>query len=36
MSVADYIGVINRGRIVGEFISPADRHELGKLMTDHA
>ena len=36
MSVSDYIGVINRGRIVGEFSSPADRHELGKLMTDHA
>ena len=36
MSVSDYIGVINRGKIVGEFTSPADRHELGKLMTDHA
>ena len=36
MSVSDFIGVINRGKIVGEFNSPANRVELGKLMTDHA
>ena len=36
MSISDFIGVIHNGRIVGEFESPADRQELGLLMTDHA
>ena len=34
--ISDRIGVINRGRIVGEFAAPADRHEVGALMVGHA
>ncbi|MEJ8574610.1 ABC transporter ATP-binding protein [Microbaculum marinum] len=34
--ISDRIGVINRGRIVGEFDAPADRHEVGALMVGHA
>ena len=36
MSISDLIGVINNGKIVGEFKSPANRHELGLLMTNDA
>ena len=36
LSVADRIGVINRGRIVGEFDAPADRQEIGRVMVGHA
>jgi simple sugar transport system ATP-binding protein len=36
LSVSDRIGVINRGRIVGEFDAPADRQEIGRLMVGHA
>jgi simple sugar transport system ATP-binding protein len=36
LSVSDRVGVINRGRIVGEFDAPADRREIGRLMVGHA
>ena len=36
MNLSDRIGVINRGRIVGEFDRPADRQQVGQLMVDHA
>lgn len=36
LSVSDRIGVINRGRIVGEFSAPGDRQEIGRLMVGHA
>jgi len=36
LAVSDRIGVINRGRIVGEFDAPADRHVVGGLMVGHA
>ncbi len=36
MNLSDRIGVINLGRIVGEFDRPADRQQVGKLMVDHA
>ncbi len=36
MSLSDRIGVLNRGRIVGEFDAPADRAEVGQLMVEHA
>ena len=36
LSVSDRIGVINRGRIVGEFAAPGDRQEIGRLMVGHA
>ena len=36
MSLSDRIGVINRGRIVGEFDRPAERQQVGQLMVDHA
>jgi len=36
MNLSDRIGVITRGRIVGEFDNPADRQQVGKLMVDHA
>ena len=35
-AVSDRIGVINRGRVVGEFDAPADRREIGHLMVSHA
>ena len=34
--LSDRIGVINRGRIIGEFDQPADRHAIGELMVGHA
>lgn len=34
--LSDRIGVINRGRIIGEFDQPADRHAIGALMVGHA
>ncbi len=36
LAISDRIGVINRGRIVGEFERPADRREIGRLMVGHA
>ncbi len=36
LDLSDRVGVINRGRIVGEFERPADRHEVGRLMVGHA
>ena len=36
MKLSDRIGVINRGRIVGEFDAPADRHAIGAMMVGHA
>ena len=36
MNLSDRIGVITRGRIVGEFDRPADRQQVGQLMVDHA
>ena len=36
LAISDRIGVINRGRIVGEFDRPADRREIGRLMVGHA
>tara|TARA_Y100001970_G_scaffold45236_1_gene56766 strand:+ start:69811 stop:71310 length:1500 start_codon:yes stop_codon:yes gene_type:complete len=36
LTVSDRIGVMNRGRIVGEFNAPADRHKIGELMLGHA
>jgi ABC-type uncharacterized transport system ATPase subunit len=32
MLLSDTIGVINRGEIVAEFSSPADRQKIGKAM----
>ena len=36
LSLADRIGVINRGRIVAEFDAPADRQQVGQAMVGHA
>ncbi|MDP7342561.1 MAG: ABC transporter ATP-binding protein, partial [Alphaproteobacteria bacterium] len=36
LAVSDRIGVINRGRLVGEFDLPVDREEIGHLMVGHA
>ena len=36
LDLSDRVGVINRGRIVGEFDRPADRQRVGQLMVDHA
>ncbi len=36
LDLSDRIGVLNRGRIVGELARPADRHEVGRLMVGHA
>jgi simple sugar transport system ATP-binding protein len=36
LAMADRIGVLNRGRIVGAFDAPADRHAVGRLMVGHA
>jgi simple sugar transport system ATP-binding protein len=36
LAVSDRIGVINNGRIVGEFERPGDRAEIGRLMVGHA
>lgn len=35
LTYSDRIGVINRGRIVGEFDGHADRQEVGRLMVGH-
>jgi len=35
LSVSHRVGVINKGKIVGEFKSPADRLTVGKLMVDN-
>ena len=34
LSISHRVGVINKGKIVGEFKSPADRLRVGKLMVD--
>tara|TARA_Y100001934_G_C12385403_1_gene795318 strand:+ start:9196 stop:10695 length:1500 start_codon:yes stop_codon:yes gene_type:complete len=34
-AISDQIGVINNGRLVGEFNSPADRSKIGHLMVSH-
>ena len=36
LDLSDRIGVLNRGRIVGEFDRPVDRQAVGRLMVDHA
>lgn len=36
LMLADRIGVMSRGRIVAEFDAPADRHDVGRAMVDHA
>ena len=36
LSIADRIGVMNRGRIVAEFAAPADRQAVGRAMVEHA
>jgi simple sugar transport system ATP-binding protein len=36
LSLSDRIGVMIRGRIVGEFVRPADRQAIGRAMVDHA
>jgi simple sugar transport system ATP-binding protein len=36
LAIADRIGVINRGRIVGEYDAPAERQAIGRLMVGHA
>ena len=36
LDLSDRVGVLNRGRIVGEFARPADRNEVGRLMVGHA
>jgi simple sugar transport system ATP-binding protein len=36
LAVSDRIGVINRGRLMGEFDAPADRQVVGELMVGHA
>ena len=36
LDLSDRVGVLNRGRIVGEFARPADRHAVGRLMVGHA
>ena len=36
LALADRIGVMARGRIVGEFAQPADRQAIGQAMVDHA
>ncbi len=36
LAVSDRVGVINRGRLVGEFDSPVEREAVGQLMVGHA
>ncbi len=36
LDLSDRVGVLNRGRIVGELDRPADRQAVGRLMVDHA
>jgi len=35
LALADRVGVMTRGRIVGEFAQPADRQAIGQAMVDH-
>ena len=35
LALADRVGVIARGRIVGEFATPADRQAVGQAMVAH-
>ncbi len=35
MALSDRIGVMSRGRIVGEFAAPADRQAIGRAMVGH-
>ncbi len=36
LSLSDRIGVMTRGRIAAEFIAPADRQAVGRVMVHHA
>jgi ABC-type uncharacterized transport system ATPase subunit len=36
LTLSDRIGVMTRGKIVGEFERPADRQAIGRAMVDHA
>ncbi|MFP6777192.1 MAG: ABC transporter ATP-binding protein [Alphaproteobacteria bacterium] len=36
LAVSDRVGVINRGRLVGEFDAPVEREAVGQLMVGHA
>jgi general nucleoside transport system ATP-binding protein len=36
LSLSDRVGVMTRGRIVAEFVTPADRQAVGCAMVDHA
>jgi ABC-type uncharacterized transport system ATPase subunit len=36
LALADRVGVMSRGRIVGEWAQPADRQAIGRAMVDHA
>jgi general nucleoside transport system ATP-binding protein len=36
LKLSDRIGVMTRGRIVAEFVRPADRQAIGRAMVDHA
>jgi simple sugar transport system ATP-binding protein len=36
LAVSDRVGVINRGRLVGEFDAPVAREAVGQLMVGHA
>ena len=36
LAVSDRVGVINRGRLVGEFDAPVEREAVGHLMVGHA
>ena len=35
MALADRIGVMSAGRIIGEFAQPADRQAIGQAMVNH-
>ncbi len=36
LAVSDRVGVINKGRLVGEFDAPVAREAVGHLMVGHA
>ena len=36
LAVSDRVGIINRGRLVGEFDAPVARGVVGQLMVGHA
>ena len=36
LNLSDVVGVLNRGRIVGELMRPVDRRHIGELMLGHA